>query len=241
VHHRLWGHLLQTVTTGAPGFESAFGADVWQSTARSPALAAGIDAFMNETGGEWFPAVAAAYDFTGITTLVDVGGGHGALLAAILTAHPKMRGVLLDLPHTTADAPRLLAAADVAERCTVIGGDFFASVPEGGDALMLGRVLYNWDDDRALALLNTRRRAVPAHSRLLTVEQVLPPSDAKDATGALINDLYLMLVCGGRMRARAEYGALLTAAGFRLTRVIPTTSLMSIVEAVPQGHGAGGR
>ena len=160
-----------------------------------------------------------------------MGGGHGALLAAILGAHPGLRGVLFDLPHVAEGAKDRLAAAGVLDRCQVVGGDMFAAVPAGGDAYILSRVIHDWDDERSVAVLAICRRAMAPEGKLLLVEEVIPPGDAP-AYGKL-SDLNMLVGPGGRERTEAEYRALYAAAGFRLTRVLPTPSRMSIVEGIP--------
>ena len=151
--------------------------------------------------------------------VVDVGGGQGVLLAAVLRAHPHLRGVLFDQPAVVAGAAPVLRAAGVADRCEVVGGDFFAAVPAGGDVYLLSRILHDWDDARATALLRVLHRAARPGARLVVVERVLPPGDAPHP-GKLI-DLTMLVMLGGRERTEAEFRALLAGAGFSLTRVVP--------------------
>ena len=160
IGYRAWAELLHTVTSGQPAFEHIFGARYYDYMAQHPEVAAEWDYSMDQTAREWLGALAASYDFTPIQTIVDVGGGHGATLANILKDIPTMRGILFDLPHVVAGAGSLLAEAGVAERCEVIGGDMFAEVPSGGDAYLIARVLFNWDDQHARALLQSCRRAI---------------------------------------------------------------------------------
>ena len=162
---------------------------------------------------------------------MDVGGGIGTLLATVLRAHPEMQGVLLEMPHVTAEARTRLAAAGVGDRCTVVEGDFFEAVPPGGDAYVLSHVIHDWDEARCQAILANCRRAMGGRGRLLLVEAVLPPGDVPHP-GKLL-DLVMLTVAGGRERSEAEYADLLAAAGFTLTRVVPTASQASVIEAVP--------
>jgi hypothetical protein len=151
-------------------------------------------------------------------------------LAAILRANPGLRGVLFDRPQVVAEAGHPLEAAGLGGRCEVVAGDFFASVPAGGDAYILKRVLHDWDDERAGAILRTCHRAMPGHGRLLAIELVLPPGN--DPSLGKLFDLLMLVDLGGRERTEADFRTLLAAAGFELTAVTPTPSLVSVVEAV---------
>ena len=223
-------HLLYSVQTGRPAFERVHGADFFTFLARDPAAAAVFDAAMTSRSAQENAAIAAAYDFSGLGTLIDVGGGHGSLLAAILGATPGLRGVLFDRPQVVAEARHHLEAAGLGGRCEVVAGDFFVSLPAGGDAYMLKRVLHDWDDERAGAILRNCHRAMPAHGRLLVIELVLPPGNAP-SLGKLF-DLLMLVDPGGRERTEADYRTLLAGADFELTAVTPTPSLVSVVEGV---------
>jgi hypothetical protein len=188
--------------------------------------------------------VSQAYDFTGIETLVDVGGGHGQRTIEILSAHPAMRAVVFDRPSVVDEAVTSLARAGLAERCNVVGGSFFDGVPAGGDCYLLSGVIANWDDSKAQLILRNCRQAMVPDSRLLIVEPVLaptassPPAPGLPALGQVI-DLVMLVMLGGRVRTEAEHADLLRSAGLRLTRVVTTTSPMgivgpvSLVEALP--------
>ncbi|XXY17245.1 methyltransferase [Sorangium sp. So ce216] len=184
-------------------------------------------------------AVVEAYDFSGVRRLVDVGGGHGALLAAILSRHPEVRGVVFDQPHVVRGAHANLERAGVAARCELMGGDFFCSVPGGADAYILSAIIHDWSDEDAVLLLKNIRRAIAGGGRLLLVESVIQPGSTPDF-GKLL-DLEMLIACGGRERTEPEIRALLAAAGFRLARVFPTASATSVIEAVPAWRGATGR
>ena len=225
-----WSDLLHSVRTGQPAFEHRFGMGVFDYYAQHPEAAALFNQFMAAGNAGQHAAVAAAYDFSRLTRLVDVGGGNGALLAAILSAYPHLRGILFDRAEVVAGAPAILMAAGVADRCEVVGGDFFEALPSGGDAHIVSRILHDWDDDRAVEILRTCRRALPEHGTLLVVEQVLPPRELPPPAAFI--DLAMLVIAGGRERTEAEYDALFDAAGFRLTRTIPTTSPYSIIEGV---------
>ena len=176
-------------------------------------------------------AVSYVYDVSTFKTVVDVGGGHGALLAGLLQSSPTTRGILFDQPHVVAGAEPVLTAAGVEDRCTRIGGDFFEAVPSGGDAYVLAQILHDWDDDHSITILEQCRKVIPVDGRLLVVEIVLPPGE-EPSFGKWI-DLQMLVLAGGRERTAREYEELLLAAGFALGRVIPTPIGPSVVEAIP--------
>jgi hypothetical protein len=226
-----WGDLAQTVTTGEPAFERIFGQDNWTYRAAHPEANAIFDAAMTSASRRDLAAILAAYDFGAFRTLVDVAGGQGALLAGILQAYPALRGILFDQPHVLDQARPLLEAAGVAERCAVVAGDFFGAVPPGGDAYLLRRIIHDWDDAPSVAILQQCRQAMPAAGTLLLIEAVIGPSNRADH--ATLSDINMLVALGGRERTAAEYADLLAAAGFTLTRIVPTAWRSSIIEAVP--------
>ena len=229
--YRTWGDLLYSVRTGAPAFEHAFGMGVFDYFARNPEPARVFNDAMTAWTNQVARAVAAAYDFSPFATVVDVGGSHGTLLAAVLRSNPATQGVLFDLPHVVDGAGAALAAAGVADRCTRVGGDFFAAVPPGGDAYVLAQILHDWDDDRSQAILTQCRRVMAPHGRLLVVELVLPEG-GEPFFGKWL-DLHMLVMAGGRERTAAEYATLFRGVGFELTRVVPTPAGPSVVEAIP--------
>jgi hypothetical protein len=180
--------------------------------------------------------VATLGDLGGARTVVDVGGGQGALLAALLRANPEAQGVLFELPQVAEAGRAALAAAGLAGRSRVETGDFFEAVPAGGDLYLLQRIVHDWDDEEATRLLRNLRAAMPAHARLLLIEAVVPPGDAP--SHAKLLDLNMLVLAGGRERTEAEYRALLAAAGLALRRVLPATAAMSVLEALPAGAAA---
>ena len=226
-----WGSLLHSVRTGENAFRHVHGEDVWTYRAKHPEAGAAFDRAMTGMTRIGVEAVLAAYDFSPFQTIVDVAGGHGSLLAAILARHPNARGVLFDQPHVVAGAAELLQAAGVADRCQVVGGSFFDSVPNGGDAYLLKQIIHDWEDPEATAILRTCRRAIGPDGRLLIIERALGAPNQEPA-GKLM-DLQMLVSAGGRERTREEYGALFDAAGFRLTGVTPTQGILIITEAVP--------
>lgn len=229
--YRAWADLFASVRTGEPVFEQVFGAAYFPYLAAHPEADRTFNEAMTGWSAQVDRALVAAYDFSPFGTVIDVGGGHGRMLAAILAAYPTVRGVLFDQPRVVAGAESQLAAAGVAARCELVGGDFFESVPAGGDAYVLAQILHDWDDGRSARILANCRRAIAPNGRLLLVELVIAPGNAPDFGTFL--DLHMMTLLGGRERTAEEYAALLAAAGFELGRVVPTGAGASIVEAVP--------
>jgi hypothetical protein len=176
-------------------------------------------------------AVLAAYDFSSINTLMDVAGGQGHLLTTVLQANPGMKGILFDLPKVIEPARALIAATPVADRCQLVGGSFFDPLPMGVDACILKHIIHDWDDERAIAILKQCHGALTDNGKILLVEQVIPPGN-EPFVGKLMDINMMAVAPGGKERTGAEYEALLTVAGFRLTRIVPTQNPVSIVEAV---------
>ncbi len=215
-----WGQLLYSVQTGETAFEHVHGMGRFDYLAEHPDTAAVFNEAMSSNTARSGTAIIDAYDFSGIERLVDVGGGHGLLLATVLQAHPTMRGVLFDRPQVIAGAQATLEAAGVSDRCELVGGDFFAEVPSGGDAYLLRQIIHDWDDARAVAILRNCRRAMGEAGRLLVVERAISP-DYRRALPVLHIDLEMLVNVGGLERTDAEYEALFAAADFRLTSIVP--------------------
>jgi hypothetical protein len=232
---RTWGELGHCVQTGGTAAALLFGpGDTFARYSADPGLARAFNAGMTVLSATVAGAVAAAYDFSGHSRVVDVGGGRGQLIAAILKANPKLRGVLFDLPGVVASAGDVLAEAELADRCEVVGGDMFEAVPGDGDLYVLSRVVHDWDDARATAILASCRRAMAGRpASLLLVERVLPDRIAQglEAQAKSLSDLNMMVRTGGRERTEREFGALLGVVRLRLVRVIRTDTQVSIVVA----------
>jgi O-methyltransferase/methyltransferase family protein len=220
-----------SVRTGKSGFEKAFGMPIFDYLAQRPEAASLFSETMIGVHGEEPAAIAAAYDFSGVSTLMDVGGANGHLLAKVLARNPSMRGILFDLPHVVRDAPPLLAAHGVGDRVKIEQGSFFERVPDGADAYLLSHIIHDWSEPQCLTILGYCRRAMPPSGRLLIVEVVLP-SSGEPHPGKML-DLMMLVGPGGQERTTPEYSALLEKAGFRLTKVVPTASAASVVEATP--------
>ena len=230
-HWAHWGDLLHSVRTGETAVQKMRGAPIFDYLATNPAYADVFNEAMTGVSALAIQAAVPAYDFTDRRMIVDVGGGHGALLAAVLAAAPRAIGVLFDLPAVVEGAEPALGGAGVRGRCAVAGGSFFEAVPDGGDAYLLKAILHDWDDDLALKILRNIRTAIAPEGKLIVIEMVLPHG-APSHPGMLL-DLEMLIHTGGRERTAAEYAKLLAQAGFRQTRVIPTAGPAAVVEAVP--------
>ena len=228
---RGWSEIMYSLETGKTGFEKAFGMPVFEYLAQHPEEASYFSAAMVGFHGAEPPAVAEAYDFSAFDVVVDVGGATGNMLAAILSDHAGPRGVLFDRPHVVGDASALLKARGVEQRVTIEPGDFFETVPAGGDAYLLSHIIHDWNEDQCLTILGHCRKVIKPDGRLLIVETVLPTGDTPHPGKVL--DIVMLVIPGGQERTEAEYASLLGKAGFRLSRVVPTASAVSVVEAVP--------
>jgi hypothetical protein len=225
-----YDHMVHSVRTGETGFEKAHGMPLFEYLAQRPAEVSLFSESMIGLHGQEPPAVAAAYDFSTFESVVDVGGATGSMLAAILTRHAGPHGVLFDRPNVVVDAPALLKAKGISDRVTIEPGDFFKTVPAGGDAYVLSHIIHDWSEDQCLTILGHVRKVMNAESRLLIVEMVLPQGDTPHPGKML--DMGMLAVTGGQERTEAEYAYLLSKAGFRVARVVPTDSAVSIVEAL---------
>jgi hypothetical protein len=227
-HYVAYSELLWSVRTGKPGFDKVYGAPVFDFLAKHPEQARVFDRAMVSVHGRETGAMLDAYDFSGIGVLADVGGGNGSVLPAVLRKHPAMRGMLYDLPNVVERARDSLRDAGLADRCQVVAGSFFESVPAGADAYQMRHIIHDWDHDRCVRILRNIHQVADAKTRLLIVEGIVPPSNAP-AFGKLL-DLTMLVIPGGEERTRDEYDALFRAGGWRLERVVPTTAEVSVLE-----------
>jgi hypothetical protein len=240
-HWRAYGHFASSVRTGEAGMRAAHGSDYWEYLAEHPETAATVNGMMSSASLLRAQALARTYDFSTVERLVDVGGGEGGLLCTVLQAFPHLRGVVFDLPSVMENARERLLVAGIADRAEAVGGDFFQVVPSGADAYVLSWILHDWDDGSALRILANCRAAIGDAGRLLVIEMVLPsageprsPMASYLEQLAKVTDLEMLAVVGGRERTRAEYGELLSRAGFDLIRVLDLESMpWSVIEATP--------
>jgi hypothetical protein len=228
---RPWGRLAYSVKSGLPAFDHVFGEPIFEYFAKNPEASAVFDHAMTSISTVEAVAACDAYDFKGIKTLMDVAGGHGLLLATVLRRHQAMRGVLFDLPHVAAGATATFERAGIVSRVRIEHGDFFQELPAGADAIIMKHIVHDWDDDSATRILQACHRALEPSGKVLIVDAVVPPGNVPHY-GKLLDLEMLVLTPRGRERTKVEFGRLLRSAGFRLARIVPTKSPLSIVEAV---------
>lgn len=225
-----WGHLLDAVRSGESPYQSLFGMSPWEYREVHPEANAIFNEAMTGLSAGVAEAVAESYDFSGIGLLVDVGGGEGVLLTAILSANPALRGILFDQPHVVAQAPALLERAGVAARCEIVVGNFFDTVPAGADGYLLKSIVHDWDDETAGRILRVCRAAIAPGGTLFVIERVVEPGNGPDPTK--FSDLNMLVMLGGRERTPEDFERLYAASGFRLARIVPTSSGFSVMEGV---------
>ncbi len=231
--YRAWADLRHSVTTGAPAFDHVYGAPHFDYLTMHPASSEAFNQAMRVVSRQVAAAVVEAYDFTQADRVVDVGGGQGTLLAAMLRANPALHGALFDLPHVVAGAEPVLRAVGVADRCEIVGGDFFTMAPPEGDLITLHHILHDWDDERSVMILRACAQALRPQAKILVIEAVITPG--ANAMPTLFLDMNMMVMNGGRERTAAEFERLFTAAGLRLTRIIPLRAEASIIEGALNG------
>ncbi len=227
-----WTQLMSVLRTGEPSFAAANGTDVWGYFEQHPDVGERFNRAMTALGAGNIRLVVDAYDFSPFTTIVDVGGGEGTLLAAILARNPAARGILFDLPAVADSARRYLASQGLDNRTQVMSGSIFGSIPAGGDVYILKNVLHDWPDDKALLILERCRAAIPTHGKLVIADAVMTPGN--DPHPSKWFDLHMMVALGGRERTEEEFRTLLARAGFELTSAKPLPAPIGIVEAVPR-------
>lgn len=239
---RLWGvperqaaigALLHSVRTGEPSFNHLHGISWWSQLAERPDQAAVFAAAMGELSRQLHAATVRAYDLSGARQLVDIGGGRGHLVAALLARYAELQAVVFDQPEVVRHAAEVLAAAGVADRARLVGGDFFSSVPAGGDRYLMSMILHDWDDRQAVTILTNARRAMPAHSELLVVEAILPAGD--EPHDGKLRDLIMLALHPGRERTEAEFAALFERADLRLRETREVAASTGLLIAVPAG------
>lgn len=229
--HRTWSELYEVARTGEPSFERANGANFFEHLSGNPDDA---DAFAAGMGSLYtYRSVIGPYDLSRFSTIVDVGGGDGAVLAGILSANPHLQGVLFDTPDAVAGAAIELSRAGVGDRCRVVGGDVLSSLPEGADLYLLSGMIHHETDDQAVKILTACRAAMADNSCLLIAETVLPDGN-RPTIGKFMDLQMLVFTADGHFRTEAEIRSLLDQAGFRWVRIVQSSELVSLVEAAPQ-------
>jgi len=226
---RVWAEIDYSIQTGNIAFDKVYGKPIFEYLGQNPDKARIFDAAMVGIHGRESDIILDAYDFSQFGVIADIGGGNGSQITGILQRHPAMKGILFDLPHVIEAARDRIASANLADRCQLVGGSFFEAVPEGADAYMLRHIIHDWDDEKSHSILQSCHRAMPANSKLLVVESVIPPGN--DPFIGKLLDLVMLLIPGGKERTEDEYRNLFGKAGFELERVVPTAGEVSIVEA----------
>jgi len=229
-HYPAWGELMHSVRTGKIAFDKAFGESVWEFFGKNPENARIFNNAMSGMTAQAEQALHAAYKFEGISAIMDVGGGHGGLITSILQRNPAMRGILFDSPQVVEGAKPKLEAAGIADRCEIVGGNFFELVPEGADAITMKWIIHDWNDEQSITIMKNCARALPQNGKLILVEAVVPPGD--EMHFAKFIDLNMLVMTGGKERTEEEFRQLYEASGFKLTRIVPTESPFSVIEGV---------
>ncbi|MBX9655191.1 ArsR family transcriptional regulator [bacterium] len=228
-HYQAWGELLYSVKTGKMAFDKMFGMPIFEYLSKNIEQAKIFDAAMVGVHGRESAAMVEAYDFAGTGIIADIGGGNGSLLTTILSRFPTIRGILYDLPGVTERAKSNIEKAGLSSRCSVIGGNFFESVPEGADAYLMRHIIHDWDDEKALTILRNIHRVIRPDARLLVIEGVIPPGN--DPHFGKLLDLTMLTLPGGKERTEEEYRLLFEEGGFRIKRIVPTNAQVDIIEA----------
>jgi hypothetical protein len=231
-HWRIWSNMLYSVQTGKSAWGSVHGMEAFDYLRENPDHGEIFNRAMTDMSLAAAPVVVEAYDFSRFETLADIAGGHGYLLSRILKSNPHVGGILFDMPAVIAGADEILEKEGVAARIEKVAGDFFESVPEGVDAYIMKHIIHDWDDDRAAEILRNIRKVMPAHGKVLIVETIVPAGNEPHYSKVL--DLSMLVLPGGVERTSDEYRELLAASGLRLTRIVPTRSPLSIIEAVKE-------
>ncbi|NET33807.1 MAG: methyltransferase [Cyanothece sp. SIO1E1] len=227
-----FGDILHVVQTGQPAMQHLYQvSNTFEYLTHNPESGSIFDDAMTGWANNIHTASVGAYDFSDINMIVDIAGGHGTLIASILTANKHLRGILFDLPQVVAGAGDVLAQAGVDSRCEIVGGSFFEAVPSGGDAYIMSHILHDWSDDDCIKMLKNIRQSITTNGKLLLVEMIIPPNN-QPHFGKLLDITMMTIFFGGQERTQEEYQTLLQTAGFRLTRIVPTLAPVSVIEAI---------
>lgn len=228
-HQRAWGEILYSVKTGKISFEHVFNLEPFPYFAANAEAANIFDQAMTSFTSSVAPILASSYDFSSAKKIVDIGGGHGILLVEILKLYTNSSGILFDLPSVIEGA-NLIKDNNLSERCELVAGNFFESIPKGGDIYIMKHVIHDWDDERSLKILRNCHQSMNENGKVLLFEAVVPEKNIPSFSKIL--DLEMLLIAGGKERTQKEYCELLENAGFKLINIIQTPSVMNIVEAV---------
>jgi len=226
-----WGDLENSVRTGQNAIEHLYGMKPFEYLNSSPEKAEVFNKAMTDISTLELDTILDVYDFSAFRTIADIGGGHGALLAAILRLNPTLMGILFDLQNVVQGAKVDLAKADVEKRISFQEGSFFGEMPTGADAYILKHIIHDWSDDEAVTIMANIRKVIPPTGRLILVETVIP--SRSEAHFSKVLDLEMLVLTTGRERTAKEFAAILRLAGFELARIVPTMSMVSVIEATP--------
>ena len=230
-HYEAWGQIESCLTEEGTAFERLYGMPVFAYYARHPELEAGFAEAMTDMSAVATKGIVGSYRFPSFTRAIDIGGGRGTLLAAMLKDHPDAEGILFDQPTVVGSLPGDDPDATAPGRLKLVGGDFFESVPPGGDLYIMKSVLHDWDDQRCVRILSNIRGAIALQGRLVVIEQILPAPNQPHLSPLM--DLNMMVMTGGAERTEKEYGHLLERGGFHIDKVVATRSPFSVIEATP--------
>ncbi|HJS51994.1 MAG TPA: methyltransferase [Pyrinomonadaceae bacterium] len=229
VHYAAWGNIMHSVRTGEIAFDNHFGMDIWQYFQKDPEKAENFNRYMAASSELLNQAISTQYDFSSYKKLIDVGGGIGGMISAILDKNPGLNGAIYDAPSVVEQAKGFLASRGLSDRCETIAGDFFQSVPAGGDIYSMRWILHDWEDSKSITILENIKNVLPASGKLVLAEAVVP--EVGEPHFSKFFDLIMLTMTGGRERTEKEWGTLLKRAGYRIERIIPTESFLSIIEA----------
>lgn len=228
---KAWNHLLHSVMTGETAFDHAFGESPWEHRGKNPELNQRFNSWLEKGAAASGRSLLNAYDFSPHQTVADLGGGQGALLAAILQAHHSLQGILFDRAHVISAARPRLESAGLASRCRIVEGDFFNTVPPGADVYILKSILHDWDDEKCSVILRNCRAVLKPGQSLLVLEKIMP-ARAMDKPSTILGDLHMLAVTGGKERTANEYRELFAVAGFDLKKITPLPTGHSVLETV---------
>jgi hypothetical protein len=232
MNFKVYANAMHSVKTGESAVPVTFGTGPFEYFAKNPEVSRVFNDAMTGFSTVIVPAVLKAYDFGGIDTLVDVAGGHGGVLTAVLEKYPAMQGILFDVEHVIAGARARIASLGLSNRVAAVAGDFFEAVPPGGDAYIMKHIIHDWDDEKAARILENIRKVLPKDGRVILIESVIPPGN-EPGLGKIM-DLEMLVMPGGRERTEEEFRRLFERAGYHLTRIVATESPLSVIEARPR-------
>ncbi|MCY9515888.1 methyltransferase [Paenibacillus apiarius] len=231
-HSQPAGHFLESLTKGISAFEVKYGTNVFSYLAKHPEAELIFQNSMTAYSRSIIPSILSAYDFSPFDTVVDIGGGHGILMEQLLTSCTQAKGIVFDQPAVIEGTTQFMKQSGLEERCVCVGGNFFEAVPEGGDAYMMKHIIHDWSDEESVSILSNCRSVMKKDGKLLLFEIVL--GSGNEAHFGKLLDMEMLAMSTGKERTQAEYERLFQQSGFRLNRIVPTSTHVSIIEGVPK-------